>query len=135
MFEEESLSQQQNSPNDEQSRFCDAAANADVFVGSAVRDSSTAAYISNVIQDAGIQTRFSAGCAPELGQSSLLGGFRPEPAASPLLQILPDFLRDLIGGPGTGTKKDRQLWDTLTGFYDRNSSEDLTFLTLVLVDT
>ena len=48
---------------------------------------------------------------------------------------MPDFLRDLIGGPTSGTKKDRVLWDTLMGFYERNSSEDLTFLSLVLVDS
>lgn len=136
MFREESLNQEKNSAdNNDRSKFCDAAANADVFVGSAVRDPSTAKYVSAVIEDTGIKTRFSAGCAPELSQASLLGGFRPEPQASPLVRILPDFLRDLIGGPGTGKAKDRKLYETLTGFYERNSSEDLTFLTLVLVDT
>lgn len=136
VFREESLNQDETSAdNSNRLKFCDAAANADVFVGSAVRDPSTARYVSTVIENTGIKTRFSAQCAPELSQASLLGGFRPEPQASPLVRILPDFLRDLMGGPGTGTAKDRKLFETLNGFYERNSSEDLTFLALVLVDT
>lgn len=134
VFQAEELDEN-SGKGDERARFRDVAATADVFVGSAVQDASTAKFVSTVIQEAGIQTRFSVGCAPELSETSILGGFRPEPAASPLIQVLPDFLRDLIGGPGTGTAKDRKLWDTLTGFYKRNSSEDLTFLTLLLVDT
>lgn len=92
-------------------------------------------WIAEVIDEAKVQTRFAADCAPVLEEMSVLGKFRPEPPASPFVRILPDFLRDLIGGEKSGTKKDRVLWDTLMGFYERNSSEDLTFLSLVLVDT
>lgn len=120
---------------DDRARFRDIAGSADVFIGSAIREPATAEWVSTVIEEAGIQTRFAADCSPELCQTTVLGGFRPEPPASPLVQILPDFLRDLIGGPTSGTKKDRVLWDTLMGFYERNSSEDLTFLSLVLVDS
>lgn len=119
----------------ERGRFRDAAERADVFVGCAVEDPSAAEWIATVIEEADIQTRFSAGCSPELGRTSKLGNFRPDPPAPPLVRMLPDFLRDLIGGAKAGTKKDRQLSDTLMGFYERNSSEDLTFLSLVLVDT
>lgn len=120
---------------DDRARFRDIAGSADVFIGSAIREPATAEWVSTVIEEAGIQTRFAADCSPEVCQTTVLGGFRPEPPASPLVQILPDFLRDLIGGPTSGTKKDRVLWDTLMGFYERNSSEDLTFLSLVLVDS
>ena len=120
---------------DDRACFHDIAGSADVFIGSAIREPATAEWIATVVEEAGIQTRFAAECSPELGQTTVLGRFRPEPPASPLVQVLPDFLRDLIGGPTSGTKKDRVLWDTLMGFYERNSSEDLTFLSLVLVDS
>lgn len=133
VFREESL--RQDSPDEaERERFRDLAKSADVFIGSAVQDPVTAEWVSTIIEEAGVQTRFSAGCCPELGVTSLLGNYRPEPAASPLVRMLPDFLRDLIGGVNSGKAKDRLLWETLKGFYGRNSSEDLTFLALVLVD-
>lgn len=106
-----------------------------MFVGSALQEPSTAEWIAEAIEEADVKTRFSAGCPPELARASLLGRFRPDPPAPVFIRILPDFLRDLLGGENSGTKKDRVLWDTLNGFYDRNSSEDLTFLSLVLVDS
>lgn len=120
---------------DERARFRDVASRADVFVASAVEDPVTATWVSNTVEEVGIKTCFAAGCSPELGKTSALGGFCPYPEASQLMGMLPDFLRDVIGGPNSGTKKDRELWNTLMGFYERNSSEDLTFLSLVLVDT
>lgn len=132
VFREEALREDSGG---ERARFRDLAQTSDVFVGSAVKDPTTAEWISTVVEEAGIQTRFAADCSPELGQTSVLGKFRPEPAAPMLVRMLPDFLRDVIGGATSGTTKDRQLWDTLMGFYGRNSSEDLTFLSLVLVDT
>lgn len=104
-------------------------------MGSAVQDPATAEWIATVIEGADVKTRFSAGCRAELARTSVLGTFRPHPPAPAFVRILPDFLRDLVGGASSGTKKDRVLWDTLTGFYERNSSEDLTFLSLVLVDS
>lgn len=104
-------------------------------MGSAIQDPATAEWIATAIEEANVKTRFSAGCPPELARTSVLGTFRPYPPAPALVQILPDFLRDLVGGANSGTKKDRVLWDTLTGFYERNSSEDLTFLSLVLADS
>lgn len=124
----------QNS-SEERTRFLDVAGRTDIFVGSAIQDPATAAWIATVIEEADVNTRFSADCPPELARTSVLGAFRPYPPAPALVQILPDFLRDLVGGANSGTKKDRVLWDTLTGFYDRNSSEDLTFLSLVLADS
>lgn len=121
--------------SEERERFLDLATKADVFVGSAVQEPSTAEWIAQVIEEADIKTRFSAGCPPELARTSLLGRFRPDPPAPVFVRILPDFLRDLLGGENSGKKKDRVLWDTLNGFYERNSSEDLTFLSLVLVDS
>ena len=81
-----------------------------------------------------MRTRFVADCPAGLDRMSRVGNFRPEPPAPPLVRMLPDFLRDVIGGADSGTAKDRKLWDTLKIFYERNSSEDLTFLSLVLVD-
>lgn len=132
VFREESL---RKDSSDERAQFSDLAARSDVFVGSAIQDPATAEWIASVIGEADIATRFSAGCPPELARTSLLGQFRPDPPAPAFVRILPDFLRDLIGGPNSGTKKDRVLWDTLENFYERNSSEDLTFLSLVLVDS
>eukprot|EP00903_Cladosiphon_okamuranus_P006721 g6558.t1 len=132
VFQEESLRQ---GSAEERARFLDMATEADVFVGSAIQDAPTAEWVAQAIEEADIKTRFSAGCAPELSRTSLLGRFRPDPPAPPFVRILPDFLRDLVGGENSGTTKDRVLWDTLNGFYERNSSEDLTFLSLVLVDS
>lgn len=121
--------------SEERARFLDLAERTDIFVGSAIHDSATAEWIATVIEEADVKTRFSAGCPPELARTSMLGKLRPYPPAPALVRMLPDFLRDLIGGANSGTKKDRVLWDTLTGFYERNSSEDLTFLSLVLADS
>lgn len=133
VFREESLLP--NDDDDEQrERFRESVGIADVFLGSAVKYASTAEWISSVVREADVKTRFVADCPRELSHLSLLGEFRPEPPASPLVQMLPDFLRDLIGGPNSGAAKDRKLWSTLQNFYGRNSSEDLTFLSLVLVD-
>lgn len=132
VFREESLGPDSA---DERSRFLDHSARADVFLGSAVQNPDTAQWIAKAIEDADVNTCFSADCAPELSRTSALGQLRPYPPAPGFIRILPDFLRDLIGGASSGTKKDRVLWDTLTGFYERNSSEDLTFLSLVLVDS
>ena len=132
VFQEESL---RSDHVEDRARFNELAGSADVFIGSAVRETEIAEWIATVIEEADIQTRFAAGCSPELGRTTVLGKFRPEPPASPLVRILPDFLRDIFGGATSGTKKDRLLWNTLMGFYERNSSEDLTFLSLVLVDS
>ena len=132
VFREESLRQ---GSSEERARFLDLATKADVFVGSAIQEPSTAEWVAEAVEEAGVGTRFSAGCPPELARASLLGGFRPDPPAPAFVRILPDFLRDLLGGENSGTKKDRVLWDTLNGFYERISSEDLTFLSLVLVDS
>lgn len=132
VFQEESLRQ---GSAKERARFVDVATKADVFVGSAIQDPSTAEFVAKVIEEADVKTRFSAGCPPELARTSLLGRFRPDPPAPLFVRILPDFLRDFVGGENSGTKKDRVLWNTLNGFYERNSSEDLTFLSLVLVDS
>lgn len=121
--------------SEERARFLDQTSKADVFLGSALQEPSTAEWIAEVVEEANIKTRFSVGCPSELARTSLLGGFRPEPPAPVFVRILPHFLRDLLGGANSGTKKDRVLWDTLNGFYERNSSEDLTFLSLVLVDS
>lgn len=119
----------------EHERFRDAVAQADVFVGSNVGDPSTAHWVSSVLKDVGVRTCFARDCSSELDEVSTLGEFRPFSTVSPLVQALPNFLRDRIGGAKSGKAKDRQLWDALVNFYERNSSEDLTFLTLVLVDT
>ncbi|CAM9746847.1 unnamed protein product [Ectocarpus sp. 8 AP-2014] len=134
VFREESLRKDKDSSG-ERARFNDLAARSDVFVGSAIQDPATAEWIASVIEKADITTRFSAGCPPELARTSLVGKYRPDPPAPAFVRILPDFLRDLIGGPNSGTKTDRVLWETLNNFYERNSSEDLTFLSLVLVDS
>lgn len=132
VFREESLRQ---GSSEERARFLDLATTADVFLGSAIQETSAAEWVAKVIEEADVKTRFSAGCPPELARASQLGRLRPDPPAPVFVRILPDFLRDLLGGEKSGTRKDRVLWDTLNGFYERNSSEDLTFLSLVLVDS
>lgn len=133
VFHEESLLSTDDD-HEQRERFRKSVDIADVFLGSAVKCASTAEWISSVVWKADVKTRFVADCPPGLSRVSLLGKYRPEPPVSPLMQMLPDFLRDLIGGPNSGTVKDRKLWSTLQNFYWRNSSEDLTFLSLVLVD-
>ncbi|CAM9342803.1 unnamed protein product [Ascophyllum nodosum] len=134
VFREESLSLL---PRDDtqRERLREALGLADVFLGCAIQDAPTAEWISGVVEEVDVRTRFVADCPAGLDRMSRVGNFRPEPPAPPLVRMLPDFLRDVIGGADSGTAKDRKLWDTLKNFYERNSSEDLTFLSLVLVDS
>lgn len=128
VFREESL---RPDSAEERSRFLVHSARADVFLGSAVQDPATAEWIAKTIEDAGVETCYSIGCLPELSRVTSLGQFRPYPLAPRLVRILPNFLR----GRRRGTKKDRALLKTLTSFYERTSSDDLTFLTLMLVNS
>lgn len=116
----------------EHARFRNAANQADIFVASAVHDASTSEWISAVLEDVRIGTCFAADCVPPLDEVSVVGGFRPTADTPALLRLLPGFVRDWIDG--SDVSRDRKLWETLVTFYDRNSSEDLTFLTLVLVN-
>ncbi|CAM9486818.1 unnamed protein product [Choristocarpus tenellus] len=135
VFSSDNLLEEGKSGSEGQEDFIASLSSADIFIASTVKDPIVSQWAAKEVSKSGVKTRYCRDSVGELGEASLLGEYRPQPGDSTVprwIENLPDFLQNILFG---ATKKDRELWSTLGGFYDRNSSEDLVFLVLVLVDT